>query len=225
MFSKFQTATINTRLLVFAGMAVVLMLTLVGSNRLTSQRIDAAYRDMLDFQRSQAVIISGESGAGKSQVSHRKDDGTGIRTSFRGPSSAASAGLLIEELRETKHEALNLRFRNATGQLENTAEIGKVRQAEIPIVGDVGRVLEQMIDAWDERPAPERTEWMDRLRRWRHDHPVRYDQQPDGPIKPQYVVEELHRLTGGDATIVAGVATLRTVPCPSEGNGTSSSTG
>ena len=35
---------------------------------------------------------------------------------------------LIEELRETKHEALNLRFRNATGQLENTAEITKVRR-------------------------------------------------------------------------------------------------
>ena len=35
---------------------------------------------------------------------------------------------LIDELRATKHEALNLRFRNATGQLENTAEIGKVRK-------------------------------------------------------------------------------------------------
>ncbi len=37
-------------------------------------------------------------------------------------------GELIEELRATKHEALNLRFRNATGQLENTAEITKVRR-------------------------------------------------------------------------------------------------
>jgi large subunit ribosomal protein L29 len=35
---------------------------------------------------------------------------------------------LLDELRETKHEALNLRFRNATGQLENTAEIKKVRR-------------------------------------------------------------------------------------------------
>ena len=35
---------------------------------------------------------------------------------------------LIEELRATKQEALNLRFRNATGQLENTAEISKVRK-------------------------------------------------------------------------------------------------
>jgi large subunit ribosomal protein L29 len=37
-------------------------------------------------------------------------------------------GQLIDELRATKHEALNLRFRNATGQLENTAEISKARR-------------------------------------------------------------------------------------------------
>ena len=35
---------------------------------------------------------------------------------------------LVEELRATKQEALNLRFRNATGQLDNNAEIGKVRR-------------------------------------------------------------------------------------------------
>ena len=35
---------------------------------------------------------------------------------------------LVEELRATKQESLNLRFRNATGQLDNNAEIGKVRR-------------------------------------------------------------------------------------------------
>jgi large subunit ribosomal protein L29 len=35
---------------------------------------------------------------------------------------------LIDELRATKHEALNLRFRNATGQLDNTAEMTRVRR-------------------------------------------------------------------------------------------------
>lgn len=39
-----------------------------------------------------------------------------------------SLGELVDELKATKQEALNLRFRNATGQLENTAEIGKVRK-------------------------------------------------------------------------------------------------
>jgi large subunit ribosomal protein L29 len=35
---------------------------------------------------------------------------------------------LVDELRATKQESLNLRFRNATGQLENVAEIRKVRR-------------------------------------------------------------------------------------------------
>ena len=35
---------------------------------------------------------------------------------------------LVQELKDTKHEALNLRFRNATGQLDNTAEIRKARR-------------------------------------------------------------------------------------------------
>lgn len=35
---------------------------------------------------------------------------------------------LVEELRATKQEALNLRFRNATGQLDNTAEIQRTRR-------------------------------------------------------------------------------------------------
>jgi large subunit ribosomal protein L29 len=35
---------------------------------------------------------------------------------------------LVDELRVTKQEALNLRFRNATGQLDNNAEIRKVRR-------------------------------------------------------------------------------------------------
>jgi len=39
-----------------------------------------------------------------------------------------SLGELIDELKATKQEALNLRFRNATGQLDNTAEIGRVRK-------------------------------------------------------------------------------------------------
>ena len=39
-----------------------------------------------------------------------------------------SLGALVDELRATKQEALNLRFRNATGQLENSAGIRKARR-------------------------------------------------------------------------------------------------
>ncbi len=35
---------------------------------------------------------------------------------------------LVEELRVTKQEALNLRFRHATGQLDSSSELGKVRR-------------------------------------------------------------------------------------------------
>jgi len=37
-------------------------------------------------------------------------------------------GQLVDELRASKQEALNLRFRNATGQLDNTAELQRVRR-------------------------------------------------------------------------------------------------
>jgi len=46
----------------------------------------------------------------------------------KGSLADLSLGELIDELKATKQEALNLRFRNATGQLENTAELGKVRK-------------------------------------------------------------------------------------------------
>ena len=36
------------------------------------------------------------------------------------------------------------------------AEIGKVRAADVPIVGDARRVMEQMIEAWGERDVPDR---------------------------------------------------------------------
>ncbi len=85
------------------------------------------------------------------------------------------------------------------------AEIGKVRVPEIPIVGDARRVLEQMIEAWGERETPDRGAWLDTIRSWQRNHPLRYEQSPDGPIKPQFVVEELFRITGGDAIVVSGV--------------------
>ncbi len=85
------------------------------------------------------------------------------------------------------------------------AEIGKVRQAEVPIVGDARRVLRQLIEAWGSRQPADRSPWLETLDGWQRDFPLRYAQDPDGPIKPQYVVEELYRITGGDAIVVAGV--------------------
>jgi len=89
------------------------------------------------------------------------------------------------------------------------AEIGKVRRAEVPIVGDAAAVLRQLIEAATvrretEQPA-DRSEWFATLATWQETKPLRYDQDDDGPIQQQFVIEELYRLTGGDATVVSGV--------------------
>ena len=85
------------------------------------------------------------------------------------------------------------------------AEIGKVRAAEVPVVGDAKAVLAALAKEWGDRPSPDWAEWTDQLGRWQRDHPLKYEQSADGTIKPQYVVEELHRITGGDAIVVSGV--------------------
>jgi large subunit ribosomal protein L29 len=41
---------------------------------------------------------------------------------------------LVQRLREAKEEAFNLRFRHATGELENTARVGAARR-------DVARLM------------------------------------------------------------------------------------
>jgi acetolactate synthase-1/2/3 large subunit len=89
------------------------------------------------------------------------------------------------------------------------AEIGKVRAADVPIVGDAAAVLEQLSTELEKRlgdgPAPDRAAWLATLAAWQEAHPLHYEQDPDGPIQQQFVIEELHRLTGGNAIVVAGV--------------------
>jgi acetolactate synthase-1/2/3 large subunit len=89
------------------------------------------------------------------------------------------------------------------------AEIGKVRAADIPIVGDAKSVLEQlhaaMVKVLDGDQPPPRAAWLETLDTWQRDHPLAYEQDPDGPILQQYVIEQLHKLTEGNAVVVAGV--------------------
>jgi len=86
------------------------------------------------------------------------------------------------------------------------AEIGKNRFADVPIVGDARTVLQQLITETERRgPQPNREEWLATLHEWQTTYPLSYEQDPDGPIQQQYVIEELLRVTEGDATIVAGV--------------------
>jgi acetolactate synthase-1/2/3 large subunit len=89
------------------------------------------------------------------------------------------------------------------------AEIGKIRAVDVPIVGDAKVVLTQLIErasgVLNGTDAPMRQPWLDRLNKWKADFPLAYDQDPDGYIQQQYVIEQLHEYTKGDAIVVAGV--------------------
>jgi glyoxylate carboligase len=89
------------------------------------------------------------------------------------------------------------------------AEIGKNRTADVPIVGDVKLVVDELVTAYRAAVAAEGagdTEaWQRACAQWKQRFPFRYDQQDGGPLKPQHVVERVSALTGGEA-----VATVHT---------------
>jgi len=89
------------------------------------------------------------------------------------------------------------------------AEIGKNRHADVPIVGDVGEVMTELISALREEMAAGRQgdyeAWWAQLNRWRDTYPVGYDLPDDGSLSPQYVIERLGALSGPDAIMAAGV--------------------
>ena len=89
------------------------------------------------------------------------------------------------------------------------AEIGKIRNPDVPIVGDAKSVLEQLLDAGAKavsaRGLPDRTPWMDQLAAWQRDFPLTYEQDPDGHIQQQYVIDELGKHAPAGTIVVAGV--------------------
>src|SRR4029077_5666752 len=54
------------------------------------------------------------------------------------------------------------------------------------------------------RSIAQRTRWRDQLRGWQHEQSLRFNGSRD-QIKPQHVIRELHRLTGGAAIIATDV--------------------
>ncbi|MHC5183267.1 MAG: thiamine pyrophosphate-dependent enzyme [Planctomycetota bacterium] len=101
-----------------------------------------------------------------------------------------------------------------TGKLETFAQnakiihididpsnIGKNVHTDIPVVGDSKEVLEEMLGLLEYKP---RKEWSEQLAAWKAKHPFAYDRNAD-IIKPEYVIEEICRQTGGDAIIATGV--------------------
>jgi acetolactate synthase-1/2/3 large subunit len=90
------------------------------------------------------------------------------------------------------------------------AEVGKIRTPEVPIVGDVKRVLNKLNKLLsEEQPANEkvgaaRRAWWRQIRQWKEEHPL----QPvfsDSEIKPQHLMAEIDRVSGGNAIVTSDV--------------------
>ena len=85
--------------------------------------------------------------------------------------------------------------------------IRKNIHVDIPIVGDckaVLRELNQILRATVNGNQKDlRKPWWDQIREWQQAHPLAYQQDPDGAIKPQHVVRRLYELTKDRDPIVA----------------------
>ena len=81
------------------------------------------------------------------------------------------------------------------------AEIGKNKRIDVPIVGDVKAVLQDMLSGLKKNNAYE--PWLKKIRHWRQHHPLRVED--DGRLHPQYIVRALSELVKGEAVIVSEV--------------------
>ncbi len=88
------------------------------------------------------------------------------------------------------------------------SSISKRVKVDVPIVGDVGQVLEEMnrlLKASSERPEQAALKaWWAQIELWRAQDCLKYDRSAS-VIKPQYVVEKLYEITQGEAFVTSDV--------------------
>jgi len=85
--------------------------------------------------------------------------------------------------------------------------ISKNVKVNLPIVGDVRNVLGELskvIKAPDQVRKKARDKWVGKVKGWRKEHPLSYDQGKK-VIKPQFVVDTINKVTKGDAIICTEV--------------------
>jgi acetolactate synthase-1/2/3 large subunit len=84
------------------------------------------------------------------------------------------------------------------------AEIGKLRAADVPVVGPLKRILHDLaVQVGQHRAAgtPPPEAWLRRIADWRDEFPLRYGSGAD-TLKPQTVLERLQSLIAGEDVIV-----------------------
>ena len=87
------------------------------------------------------------------------------------------------------------------------AEISKNVPAHVPIVGDAKNVLARLVTEYRALAADgsRLEDWWQRIDGWRTQHPLRYDDTPDGEIRPQRAVQAVFEATGGEAIVTSDV--------------------
>lgn len=80
------------------------------------------------------------------------------------------------------------------------ASISKSVEVDIPVVGDAKFVLEALLKVVKK---PDIAKWVHQISEWKKKHPLTYKQ--DKGLKPQFIIEEIHRLTDGKAIITTEV--------------------
>jgi acetolactate synthase-1/2/3 large subunit len=90
------------------------------------------------------------------------------------------------------------------------AEIGKIKHADVPIVGDLKDVLPELLEAFESVAKKAKTgdvdEWWVRLNQLKANYPLGYTDDPDdGLLAPQTVIERIGQLSGPEAIYAAGV--------------------
>jgi len=86
------------------------------------------------------------------------------------------------------------------------AEIGKNRQADVPIVGDCREVISQLVELLQAEGADGDYEaWVAFLAGVKQKYPVGYDAPTDGSLAPQYVLERLGAIAGPESIYCSGV--------------------
>ena len=80
------------------------------------------------------------------------------------------------------------------------AEINKVFTVDCAIVGDAKRVVEQIVER---ARKGDTEEWLERIADWKRKYPLKYPKR--GKLTAQLVIDEMYRLTGGNAIVATDV--------------------
>ncbi|MCV2522088.1 MULTISPECIES: acetolactate synthase large subunit [Bacillus] len=83
------------------------------------------------------------------------------------------------------------------------AEIGKIIETQIPVVGDSKIVLQELLKQNGKQGQTE--EWKQQLSEWQEEYPLWYTDNREEGLKPQKLIEYIHQFTNGEAIVATDV--------------------